>query len=330
MFLAILSLCLLLCGEGFLRNSAGGRNDRRVMMAPKPNMEWDPKAAPKLDFEEDYYSVLEVGSDIKGRDLKKAYYKLVFKYHPDNKEGEEAKALCNKQMMVINNAYQTLKEDEKRAMYDRKRKFGSMGGAGPSSSPRGTSGASGGAQRPGTSSSTDDGFDFGKYGAYRSTKEREKEGESEEDVESIGDIFSDMFRDIKNNKGGGVLEDLLDFLEGDSGGKYSPFADDDGANRGSDEKSRKDIDDELDVLVMAIKNLENRYQDVKKSRIEGEKLLLGTKPKAGEPKDITKLEKRLLQIEEVRSLAARQGEMEKQLRALKKKRNSLQELRNYL
>lgn len=287
-------------------------------------MDWDPKSAPKLDFEEDYYSVLEVEPEIKGKDLKKAYYKLVFKYHPDNKEGEDAKALCNKQMMVINNAYQTLKQDEKRSAYDRKRKFG--GGWGPSSSssaPRASANSGGG------SGNTGSGFDYGQYGAYRERKTREEE-EERESMESLGDIFSDMFRDIKNNKGGGVMEDFLDWVEGDSGGKYSPFGDDDGANNGTTEKSKQEIDDELEVLVMAIKNLEGRYQDVKKSRVEGERVLLGTKPKSGEPKDISKLEKRLLQIEEVRSLAARQSEMEKQLRALKKKRNNLQELKNYL
>ena len=53
---------------------------------------------PKLDFNEDYYSVLEVSPTISASDLKKAYYKMVFKYHPDNKVGEDVKALCNKQV----------------------------------------------------------------------------------------------------------------------------------------------------------------------------------------------------------------------------------------
>ena len=57
------------------------------------------KTNPKLDFNEDYYSVLEVSPTIPASDLKKAYYKMVFKYHPDNKVGEEVKALCNKQVI---------------------------------------------------------------------------------------------------------------------------------------------------------------------------------------------------------------------------------------
>lgn len=45
-------------------------------------MTWDIKSAPKLDFDEDYYKVLEVDSKIDYKDLKKAYYSIVFIYHP--------------------------------------------------------------------------------------------------------------------------------------------------------------------------------------------------------------------------------------------------------
>ena len=41
---------------------------------------WDPNAGPKLDFLEDYYSVLEVDNAVDVKDLKRAYYKLVFRY----------------------------------------------------------------------------------------------------------------------------------------------------------------------------------------------------------------------------------------------------------
>ena len=40
---------------------------------------WDP-TGPKLDFLEDYYSVLEVDNAVDVKDLKRAYYKLVFRY----------------------------------------------------------------------------------------------------------------------------------------------------------------------------------------------------------------------------------------------------------
>lgn len=62
---------------------------------------WDPYMAPKLNFEECYYDVLEAQPSYDGKQLKKAYYKVVFKYHPDGKETIEEKELSNKQMMVI-------------------------------------------------------------------------------------------------------------------------------------------------------------------------------------------------------------------------------------
>ena len=155
----------------FLSQKSLGNGGRWLLFGEKkPDMDWDPKAAPKLDFEEDYYSVLEVDPEIKGKDLKKAYYKLVFKYHPDNKEGEEAKALCNKQMMVINNAYQTLKQDEKRSAYNRKRKYGGgMRGGGSSSTPK-------------TSANSGSGFDYDQYG-YGQRKATEQNEEKEEELQ---------------------------------------------------------------------------------------------------------------------------------------------------
>ena len=91
-------------------------------------MKWpDPRSFPKLNFYEDFYTVLEVNPTIKAEDLKRAYYKIVFKYHPDNKEGEAAKSLCNKQMMVINNAYRILKDPEARHKYDEARRGGLFG-----------------------------------------------------------------------------------------------------------------------------------------------------------------------------------------------------------
>lgn len=87
----------------------------------------DSNSTPKLDFNEDYYSVLEVIDTIDFKQLKKAYYKLVFKYHPDNKVTDEEKELANKQMMVINGAYRVLRNAETRAQYDKQRRLGMKG-----------------------------------------------------------------------------------------------------------------------------------------------------------------------------------------------------------
>ena len=69
----------------------------------------------------DYYEVLEVSRDCSGAELKKAYRKLALKYHPDrNPDDKEAE----EKFKIINEAYQVLSDDEKRAIYDRYGKAG--------------------------------------------------------------------------------------------------------------------------------------------------------------------------------------------------------------
>ena len=78
--------------------------------------------------EMDYYEILEVSRDCTGAELKKAYRKLALKYHPDrNPDDKEAE----EKFKLINEAYQVLSDDEKRALYDRYGKAGLQGqGAG--------------------------------------------------------------------------------------------------------------------------------------------------------------------------------------------------------
>jgi len=74
--------------------------------------------------EMDYYEVLEVSRDCTGAELKKAYRKLALKYHPDrNPDDKEAE----EKFKIINEAYQILSDDEKRAIYDRYGKAGLEG-----------------------------------------------------------------------------------------------------------------------------------------------------------------------------------------------------------
>jgi molecular chaperone DnaJ len=75
----------------------------------------------------DYYSVLEVSKTATQDELKKAYRKMAKKYHPDknpdNKEAEEKFKLANE-------AYEVLKDEKKRAIYDQYGKAGLEGGMG--------------------------------------------------------------------------------------------------------------------------------------------------------------------------------------------------------
>src|SRR3990167_7655257 len=72
----------------------------------------------------DYYKILEVDKSATKEEIKKAYRKLAHKHHPDKKGGDE------KKFKDINEAYQVLSSDTKRAQYDQ---FGTAfeGASGP-------------------------------------------------------------------------------------------------------------------------------------------------------------------------------------------------------
>lgn len=80
------------------------------------------------------YEVLGVARDASDADIKKAYHKLVMKYHPDrnpdNKDAEE-------KFKEVNNAFDILKDPQKRAAYDR---FGDAAFAGGNASGAGFGG----------------------------------------------------------------------------------------------------------------------------------------------------------------------------------------------
>ena len=63
-------------------------------------------------MKKDYYKTLGVEKGASKEEIKKAFHKLAHKYHPDKKEGDEAK------FKEVNEAYQTLSDDSKRAKYD--------------------------------------------------------------------------------------------------------------------------------------------------------------------------------------------------------------------
>lgn len=72
----------------------------------------------------DYYKVLGVSENASDDEIKKAFRKLAVKYHPD-RGGDE------KKFKEANEAYDTLKNKDKRQEYDTLRKYGAnMGGRG--------------------------------------------------------------------------------------------------------------------------------------------------------------------------------------------------------
>ncbi|MCX6705158.1 MAG: DnaJ domain-containing protein, partial [Candidatus Woesebacteria bacterium] len=119
----------------------------------------------------DYYDILGVNKGASKDEIKKAFYKLAHKYHPDKKEGNEAK------FKQVNEAYQVLSDDAKRSKYDQ---FGS----GFENMQQGY----GGQRQSGF-----EGFDFSGF----------QNGSADFDFGNLNDIFSDFFT---GGMGGGRRE----------------------------------------------------------------------------------------------------------------------------
>lgn len=107
---------------------------------------------------QDYYLTLEITREAGAEDLKKAYRKLAMKYHPDRNPGDKQ---AEARFKEVSEAYEILKDDQKRAAYDR---------FGHAAFEQGGSGFGGG------------GFDFSGAGG-------------------LGDIFDQMFGDFAGRGG---------------------------------------------------------------------------------------------------------------------------------
>lgn len=78
---------------------------------------------------QDYYKVLGVNKDADAKEIKKAYYQLAKKYHPDVSKSDPNAA---QKFQEISEAYEVLSDETKRQQYDTFGMSGSgMGGGGP-------------------------------------------------------------------------------------------------------------------------------------------------------------------------------------------------------
>lgn len=111
----------------------------------------------------DYYNTLGVSKSATKEEIKKAFYKLAHKYHPDKSGGDD------KKFKEVNEAYQVLSDENKRAKYDQ---FGS-----------GFENMGGGSYGQGQGFGGFDGFDFSNFSQGFG-------GGAEFD---LNDIFSDFF-----------------------------------------------------------------------------------------------------------------------------------------
>jgi molecular chaperone DnaJ len=114
----------------------------------------------------DYYQTLGVKKDASKEEIKKAFRILAHKHHPDKNKGDDSK------FKEVNQAYQVLSDETKRANYDR---FGSAD----------MNGFSGGGQNSGFK-----GFDFSQgFGGFSA----QGGPDSDWDMGDLGDIFGDFF-----------------------------------------------------------------------------------------------------------------------------------------
>lgn len=67
----------------------------------------------------DLYSILGLNkSDATQGDIKKAYYRLSLKYHPDKCENESLKKECNFKFQLLGRLYSILSDEDKKKLYD--------------------------------------------------------------------------------------------------------------------------------------------------------------------------------------------------------------------
>lgn len=124
-----------------------------------------------MSAKRDYYEVLGIAKDASADEIKKAFRKAAVKHHPDKEGGDEAK------FKEINEAYEVLKDQQKRQRYDQ---FGHAGVGGSSG------GGAGGNPFEG----------FGGFGGGQGFEFNFGDG-------GLGDIFGQFFGGAAGRQSGG-------------------------------------------------------------------------------------------------------------------------------
>src|SRR5260370_39254126 len=65
---------------------------------------------------QDFYEILGVAKAADADELKRAYRKLAMQFHPDRNAGDQS---AEQKFKAVSEAYDVLKDDQKRAAYDR-------------------------------------------------------------------------------------------------------------------------------------------------------------------------------------------------------------------
>src|SRR3954463_9681836 len=78
-------------------------------------------------MKQDFYVVLGVARDASETDIKKAYRKMAMECHPDRNNGDKA---AEEKFKLVTEAYEVLRDPEKRAAYDRYGHQAARGGGG--------------------------------------------------------------------------------------------------------------------------------------------------------------------------------------------------------
>lgn len=162
-----------------------------------------------MDYK-DYYKTLGVSKSASQDEIKKAYRKLAAKYHPDVNQGDQK---SEKKFKEISEAYEVLKDPEKRKLYNRVgsnwKQYQQTGG-------------------------NADNFDWSQFAGQQGQQRQGRYTTQDDFSEFFGGGFSDFFETIFGRFGGS------------GGGRRSPFG---SSYSGAAVKAGRDMEANLEVTL---------------------------------------------------------------------------------